>query len=238
MIRARANRSWDVLAQHTPNFRQPVRSGRQLAYLAGSHWRCASSSAAGASTITFAAMPMRRCVNHNWAPAHRCCTTTAGIWRRRCRPFVKSATPRLCMPRSATRSPAHDCTSSRWPAGVLPSSFIRKDCCDLVGGRVVGRHIALFAVGGGTADAAATDADGAERAGNQPASGPVAGVGAVDYPGVGAVSGVGGVPCAAVDFGVAGRSANATASCWRKTLGQTGIVGQRLLDEPAWYWPD
>lgn len=23
-----------------------------------------------------------------------------------------------------------------------------------------------------------------------------------------------------------------------KTLGQTGIVGQRLLDEPVWYWPD
>jgi predicted ATPase len=23
-----------------------------------------------------------------------------------------------------------------------------------------------------------------------------------------------------------------------KTLGQTGIVGQRMLDEPAWYWPD
>jgi len=23
-----------------------------------------------------------------------------------------------------------------------------------------------------------------------------------------------------------------------KTLGQTGIVGQRVLDEPAWYWPD
>lgn len=23
-----------------------------------------------------------------------------------------------------------------------------------------------------------------------------------------------------------------------KELGQTGIVGQRLLDEPAWYWPD
>ena len=23
-----------------------------------------------------------------------------------------------------------------------------------------------------------------------------------------------------------------------KNLGQTGIVGQRMLDEPAWYWPD
>jgi predicted ATPase len=23
-----------------------------------------------------------------------------------------------------------------------------------------------------------------------------------------------------------------------KTLGQTGIVGQRMLDEPVWYWPD
>ena len=23
-----------------------------------------------------------------------------------------------------------------------------------------------------------------------------------------------------------------------KTLGQTGVVGQSLLDEPAWYWPD
>jgi predicted ATPase len=23
-----------------------------------------------------------------------------------------------------------------------------------------------------------------------------------------------------------------------KNLGQTGIVGQKLLDEPAWYWPD
>ena len=23
-----------------------------------------------------------------------------------------------------------------------------------------------------------------------------------------------------------------------KTLGQTGVVGQRVLDEPAWYWPD
>ena len=23
-----------------------------------------------------------------------------------------------------------------------------------------------------------------------------------------------------------------------KTLGQTGVVGQGMLDEPAWYWPD
>jgi predicted ATPase len=23
-----------------------------------------------------------------------------------------------------------------------------------------------------------------------------------------------------------------------KTFGQTGIVGQRVLDEPAWNWPD
>jgi predicted ATPase len=23
-----------------------------------------------------------------------------------------------------------------------------------------------------------------------------------------------------------------------KTLGQTGIVGQGMLDEPAWHWPD
>ncbi|MNP47570.1 hypothetical protein D3C76_1416320 [compost metagenome] len=23
-----------------------------------------------------------------------------------------------------------------------------------------------------------------------------------------------------------------------KNLGQTGIVGQRMLDEPAWHWPD
>jgi hypothetical protein len=24
----------------------------------------------------------------------------------------------------------------------------------------------------------------------------------------------------------------------QKTLGQTEVVGQRLLDMPAWYWPD
>jgi hypothetical protein len=23
-----------------------------------------------------------------------------------------------------------------------------------------------------------------------------------------------------------------------KNLGLTGIVGQKMLDEPAWYWPD
>ena len=92
-------------------------------------WRCASSSVAGASTIIFAATPTPRCASRNWAPARRCCTTTAATWRRRCRPSSKSATPRRCSARSATRFPVRDCISSRWPADGLPSSFIRKGCC-------------------------------------------------------------------------------------------------------------
>lgn len=48
-------------------------------------------------------------------------------------------------------------------------------------------------------------ADGAQRTGNQPAPGPAAGAGAADHSRFGAVSGVGGVTCATIDLGVAGR---------------------------------
>jgi predicted ATPase len=48
---------------------------------------------------------------------------------------------------------------------------------------------------------------------------------------------LGGVPCAAVDFGVAGRSGVQLHRAG-ENLRQTGIVGQRVLDEPAWNWPD
>jgi len=89
----------------------------------------ASPSVAGAFTITFAPTPTLLCASRNWAHARRCCITMAVIWRRRCKPSLKLATPKPCMPRSAMRSPAPGWKSSACPAGIFISSFIRRGCC-------------------------------------------------------------------------------------------------------------
>ena len=65
--------------------RSPIPSGRPRC------WRCASRSAAGASTITSVPTPTRRHARRRWARARRCSATTGTIWPRPGRPSARSA---------------------------------------------------------------------------------------------------------------------------------------------------
>jgi predicted ATPase len=90
MIRARTERSWRVLAQHTRcstacSIKSAACEPRPKCC------GCESRFAVGAFMITFTDL-MRRCVSRSWARAHRCCTTMARTWLRPCKPSSKWAT--------------------------------------------------------------------------------------------------------------------------------------------------
>jgi hypothetical protein len=106
---------------------------------------------------------------------------------------------------------------------------------------VLAQHMSSSVAGASTITFAATRMPRSANRNGAPAhrccNGSVTGVGAVDYPGVGAVSGGGGFSCTAIDFSVA-EDPECNCIVLEKNFGQTGVVGQRMLDEPAWYWPD
>ena len=102
--------------------------------------------------------------------------------------------------------------------------------------RVVGRNAAFSAVVGGTADAATAAADGAQRTGDEPASRSAAGARAADPRGVEAIAAMGRVALGAADRGAGGKRIVQFAAA-AKDLGETQIVGQGLMETPAWTWP-
>lgn len=86
VIKIRADRGWDVVAQHTSSFDSMF---SQVADPASAPEVSSSERqyvAFGSMTISVPTwMPRRVC--RNWVPAHRFCTMMAVTWRQRCRPF-------------------------------------------------------------------------------------------------------------------------------------------------------
>jgi predicted ATPase len=204
MIRAREGRNWDVLAQHTPNFDSlfdqvgSFRTSPEVMHLREfiRRWRFYDHFRSDADA------PVRQpqlgtrtpVLHHDGRDLAAALQTIREIGDPEAlQAAISDAFPGALEHRTvAGWTLRHRVLSGRVVAAV-------------VGGGVVGWHAALSAAGRRLADASTADADGAERAGNQPAPGPVAGVGAADHPCVRAMSGVGGVPCPALDLGVAGR---------------------------------
>lgn len=129
MVRARAGRQWEVLAQHTSSgdslfdrvgnlssspevlhLREQIRGWRFY-----DHLRTDSQA------------PARR---PQLGTRTRCCTTMAGTWPPRCRPLSRWAISRHCTRASATPSRIRGCRSMPFRGACSACSCTRKACCD------------------------------------------------------------------------------------------------------------
>ena len=139
---------------------------------------CGSRSDPGASMIISGPMPLPRRARPRSAPARPCSTTTGVILLPRCRRSSRSAM-RSLSPDGPRRLPASAVTSASTRDGSS-SSFCPRPSPTAGRGRAVRRHAAVSAAGRRAPQSPTAPADGAERAGDEPASRPARTAGAAD----------------------------------------------------------
>ena len=180
-----------------------------------------------------AAAPARR---PRSAPARRCSPTTARDLAAAVQTIREIGDRRRPRPRRRRRVRRARPSRSRWTTGCSTSRCTSRACCARWRRRTVRRHPALPAAGGGPADAAAAVADGAQRAGDQPAPRPAAAAGRLIASAATRTQVVVVTHSAALATALQTEAAPSVISL-EKELGVTRVAGLDRADMPRWIWP-